>query len=230
MNSRDEQDDAFSALRGAYHTKRTSLFARMADSWRDMRGATRRLIEENPSEARLLFYVLMSDMIFFLSWSIKTIVAPTQVFKDTFEGGGGVEANIVIGSVLISALFLRTAVVYVFSAILGAILRLFGGKGSWKDTRTGIFWGSFVAAPFGLLMAIVTVIFSSLEGVIPLFGNSVVAQLPYWLALMPFVWLCSLGAAEAHGFKRSAPLFMAMALLTMLVWFGALVLRARGIF
>ena len=227
MISNDEQEHAFSALRGAYSTNRTSLLARMADSWRDMRGATRRLIRENPSEARLLFYVLMSDMIFFLSWSIKTIVAPTQVFKDTFSADS-VQANLVIGCVLISALFLRTAVVYLFSGVLGAVLRLFGGKGSWKDTRTGIFWGSFVAAPFGLLMAIVTVLFSSLEGIIPFFGSSFVAQLPYWLALLPFVWLCSLGAAEAHGFKRSAPLFMGMTALTMIVWFGALVLQARG--
>lgn len=229
MTIGEDHDDGHYHTRGEYQEKRNGLLARLIDSWRDMRGATRRLIEENPSEARLLFYVLMSDMVFFLSWALKTIVAPTQVFKDMFQGDA-VEANLVIGSVLIAALFLRTTVVYIFSAILGAVLRAVGGTGSWKDTRTGIFWGSFVAAPFGLLMAIVTVIFSGLEDSIPFLGNSLIAQIPYWLSLLPFVWLCSLGAAEAHGFKRSAPLFMGMTLLTMVVWFGALVLQARGVF
>ncbi|MEX0968881.1 MAG: YIP1 family protein [Paracoccaceae bacterium] len=229
MTIGENHDDEVAHLRGEYQEQRNGLLARLIDSWRDMRGATRRLIEENPSEARLLFYVLMSDMVFFLSWALKTIVAPTQVFKDMFKGDA-IEANLVIGSMLIAALFLRTTVVYIFSAILGAVLRAIGGKGSWKDTRTGIFWGSFVAAPFGLLMAIVTVIFSGLEENIPFLGNSLIAQIPYWLSLLPFVWLCSLGAAEAHGFKRSAPLFMGMTLLTMVVWFGALVLQARGVF
>lgn len=221
MNTELEQDEIFHSLRGEFHTDRTGLVARILDSWRDMRGATRRLISENPSEPRLLFYVLMSDMVFFLSWSLKTVVSPTEAAASILPRE--------VGLWLIMALFLRTLVVYVFAGVLGAILRVFGGTGSWKDTRTGIFWGSFVAAPFGLLFAIVTVLFSTLENTIPLFGNTFVAQAPYWMALLPFVWLCSVGAAEAHGFKRSAPLFMGMTVLTMVVWVWFLVLRAQGV-
>lgn len=215
------REDAFSTGYGTYQTEHISLVSRVLDAWKDMRKSTRRLIDERPPEGRLLFYILMSDMIFFLSWSLKAVVSPTASASETLPAE--------IGLWLIVALFVRTAVVYLFAMVLGAASRLFGGKGSWKSTRAGVFWGSFVAAPFGLLFAIITVLFASLEGTFPFLSTDLISQAPYWLSLIPFVWLISAGVAEAQHFKQVFPMFATLTLLTMVLWMAFLYARATGL-
>ncbi|MCF6272542.1 MAG: YIP1 family protein [Rhodobacteraceae bacterium] len=211
----------FSTDIGTYQTKRNGLAARVYDAWSDMRASTRRLIGENPSEGRLLFYILLSDMVFFLSWSLKAVVAPTLGARDLLPAE--------IGIWLIVALFVRTGAIYLFSMVLGLVARIFGGEGSYKDTRAGVFWGSFVAAPFGLLFAMITVLFASLETAIPLLQDEFISQAPYWLSLIPFVYFISGGVAEAHRFKQTFPVFAAMTFTAMILWFFALYMRANGI-
>ncbi len=206
---------------GSRHSD-VSFTIRILESWADMRQATRRLIDENLEEHRLLFYILLSDMIFFLSWSLKTVVSPIS----------GIEAYIPveIGVWLVAALMARTASMYVFSFFLWAGARACGGRGSWKETRCGLFWGALVAAPFGLLMAIVTVLISWLNPYFPILREEWVALPPYWLSLVPFIWFISQGLAEAHGFVRNSIPFMVMSVLALIALVGAIYLRATGIF
>lgn len=215
------QDEKFTTDYGTYRTEHSGLAMRVLDAWKDMRASTRRLIDENPSEGRLLFYILLSDMVFFLSWALKAVVAPTLGAKDMLPAE--------IGIWLIVALFVRTAAVYLFSMVLGFAMRLFGGKGSWKSTRAGVFWGSFVAAPFGLLFALVTVLFASMEGSYPILQDAFVSQAPYWMSLIPFVYFISAGVAEAHHTKQTFPVFAGMTAVAMVLWFIALYMRANGI-
>ena len=215
------RDDVFSTGIGTRHTGRSGLAARVVDGWKDMRASTRRLIEENPTEGRLLFYILLSDMVFFLSWSLKAVVAPSAAAQTMLPAE--------IGILLIAALFMRTFWIYVFSTVLWAVARLFGGTGSAQDTRAGVFWGSFVAAPFGLLFAVVTVMFTSLEHSFPFLQGSVISQAPYWASLIPFVYFISAGVAEAHRFKFTFPMFAGLTLTAMALWLIVLYLRAAGV-
>ncbi len=219
----DEQNELhrFRAGSGVFRDDHTGLFARVGEAWRDMAQSTRRLIDENPSESRLLFFVLMSDLMFFLSWSIKTVANPDSIVAAALPKD--------VALLLVGALLLRTTSVYIFATVVGALLRVLGGRGSFKDTRSGIFWGSFVAAPFGLMAAFLAIGMSALEPYVPLFRNETVALAPLWLGLLPFVWFVSAGAAEAHGFKRVFPLFAGLSLLCVvgLVW--AMYLRANGV-
>ncbi len=214
------REDVFQTGIGTRHTERSGITARVIDSWKDMRSATRRLIEENPTEGRLLFYILLSDMIFFLSWSLKAVVAPSEAAAKMLPAE--------IGILLVAALFMRTFWVYVFSMVLWVVARLFGGTGSARDTRAGAFWGSFVAAPFGLFFALVTVLFTSLEQTFPVLQGSVISQAPYWLSLIPFVYFISAGVAEAHRFKFTFPMFAGLTATAMVLWVLALYLRANG--
>ncbi|MFQ5622744.1 MAG: YIP1 family protein [Paracoccaceae bacterium] len=213
--------EKFSTETGVYQETRNSLTERIIDGWRDMRGSTRRLIGENPSEPRLLFYVLLSDMVFFLSWSIKTVIAPNS--------GAAAIIPLKIGLYLIVALMARTATMYVFSGVLGAALRLLGGTGSWKETRTGVFWGALVSAPFGLLAALLTVSMSVLEPTFPALRDPWIALPPYWIGIVPFVWFVSAGVAEAHGFRRVSLIFMCLSVLAVFAVFTGMYLRANGI-
>jgi len=214
------KDDVFSTGIGMRHTDRSGIALRVMDSWKNMRLATRRLIDENPTEGRLLFYILLSDMIFFLSWSLKAVVAPSSAAQNILPAE--------IGILLVAALFMRTFWIYTFSMVLWAIAKVFGGKGSPKETRAGVFWGSFVSAPFGLLFAFVTVFFSSLEHSFPILQDSVISQAPYWLSLIPFVYFISAGVAEAHRFKFTFPMFAGLTATAMVLWVLALFLRATG--
>jgi hypothetical protein len=214
------RNDVFDTGIGKRHTDRSGLAARVVDGWKDMRASTRRLIEENPTEGRLLFYILLSDMIFFLSWSLKAVVSPSMAAQQMLP--------LEIGMILIAALFMRTFWVYVFSMVLWVVAMIFGGKGSPRDTRAGVFWGSFVAAPFGLFFAFVTVVLTSLEQSFPMLQGSVISQAPYWLSLIPFVYFISAGVAEAHQFKFTFPMFAGLTLTAMALWLVVLYLRANG--
>ncbi len=207
---------------GTYQEGRNNLYERILDAWKDMRLSTRRLISEKPSEARLFFYVLMSDLIFFISWSLKTVVSPTVVASSKLPTE--------IGLWLIVALACRSFAMYFFSILLGSVARVMGGTGTWRETRTAVFWGALASAPFGFLCAVVTVVLASMEPTFPVLGADWIALPPYWLSLIPFVWMISAGLAEAHGFKRTETIFAGMALVATLVMFVAIYFRARGLF
>ncbi|HSF91048.1 MAG TPA: Yip1 family protein [Paracoccaceae bacterium] len=223
MQKEIENDDDFhfDTGTGRFREDRSNIMQRVVDAWRDMRSSTGRLIAERPSEARLLFFVLMSDLMFFLSWTIKTVVSPTSVAESVLPEDTAL--------LLIGALMMRTAAVYVFALVLGAGMRILGGKGSYHDTRAGIFWGSFVAAPFGLLSAMITVALVKLETISPVFGSDAISLAPLWIGLLPFVWFVSAGAAEAHGFKKVFPLFAFLSLLCVVGLIWAMYLRANGV-
>ncbi len=219
----DQEEDThrFSAGAGVYRDDHTGLLVRIWDAWRDMPASTRRLIEERPSEARLLFYVLMSDLVFFLSWSIRTVVNPDSLFARSMPKD--------VALLLVGALLLRTTSVYVFSVVFAAFMRLIGGKGSFKDTRCGIFWGAFVAAPMGFAASLLAVAMTTLSPYLPFLRNETVELAPLWLGLLPYVWFVSAGAAEAHGFKKVFPVFAGLSLLCIVGIVWAMYLRANGV-
>lgn len=205
-----------------YEEGHSNLAERIYDGWRNMRDATSRLLAEDPSESRLLFYVLMSDMIFFLSWSIKTIIAPMS--------GAAERMPLEIGGWLIFALLCRTSAMYVFSMVVGSFCRVCGGSGDWKDTRAAVFFGALVAAPFGFLFALITVMLYALEPTFPVLGADWIALWPYSLSLVPFVWFISAGVATAHGFKNTSTVFAAMSCVAVAGVLFAMYLKAQGAF
>ena len=216
-----EEDDRFHIGTHVFREDRTGLFERIWDAWKDMRASTRRMIEEGPSEARLLFFVLISDLVFFLSWAIKIQVAPTAAINDMMPEDSAI--------FLVGALILRTMTVYAFAVLVALGLKAIGGKGTMKDTRIGIFWGAFVAAPFGLLAAVVTFLMAKAEPMMPFLGNETVSLMPLWVGLLPYVWFVSAGAAEAHKFKKVFPLFAGLSIILIVGMMATLILRARGV-
>ena len=143
------QPEAYEGYTGVFTTERSSMLERIWDAWKDMRSSARRLINEAPNESRLVFMVLLSDLVFFLSWSIKTVVAPMTSATNLIP--------IEISILLIAALMVRTAFMYLFSLVVYWACKLFKGQGSWYETRVCVFWAALVSAPFGFIAALVTV-------------------------------------------------------------------------
>ena len=213
--------DEFDVTVGKYREGENELWQRIIEGWRDMRASTRRLLAERPSEARLLFYVLVSDMIFFLSWSIKTLIYPSPTVSERMP--------MEIGYWLIVAMLFRTSCMYFFSIVIGSGARLMGGKGDWPGTRTACFWGALVAAPAGFVLTLVTVAFAVMEPHVPAFGQPWLVLTPYAISLIPFVWFVSEAVAEVHGFKRSSGVFFVVSILSGFAGLFGMLLKARGL-
>jgi len=206
----------------SYLDRRRGLGTRIVQSWRDMRGQTRELIDERPNEHRLVFFVLLSDIIFFLSWSLRTVVAPVAGFED--------EVPLQLGALLVGALLLRTLSMYAFSLVLWGASRLWGGGGSWRDTRTGVFWAALVAAPFGLLMGLATIGLGWIAPMAPALGSEAAAAVVQVVGFLPFVWFVSLGLAEAQGFRSARTAFQVLLLLSIIAMLLATTMWMIGIF
>jgi len=177
----------FMAQHGVYEQGRNNLGDRIFEAWQDMRGSTRRLIRENPSEARILFYVLLSDLIVFTSWCLKTTVAPTTNFTKVIP--------LEIAIYLVLALFVRTACMFLSSIIMGSAARLAGGTGSWRETRAATFWGCLVAAPIGFMIAAFSICLSLIAPSVPSLPMAAITTHLNWVAIIPFVWFIAAGLA-----------------------------------
>lgn len=194
--------------------KGMALSRRVMLAWMNMREATRTLIEERPSEARLLFFVLLSDVIFFLARTLSLVVAPAAATQNLLP--------LEIALWLIAVFVLRTATLYVFSGAVGIIGRALGGDASWRDTRTAVFWASLVAAPIGVFGALIGAGLGHLSEFFPIFASEIFVIGPLVLGPVAFVWFISASVAEAHGAKHTSPVFIAFSVLAILIAIAAI--------
>jgi len=209
-----------SPRRKRYLIGRETVTHQVLFAWFNMRKSTRRLIVDKPSEGRLLYLLLWSDLAFFLSWTLKAVVVPNEA--------GLSLVSTEIGLLFLLAILARTAAMYVFAMVAGAIARILGGRGTWRNTRVAVFWAAFVTAPFGVLAALFSVLFTNLEVYFPIFGAPWISQPPYYLGLLPFVWYVSAALAKAHGFKKTSPIFLALTVVSLVALVGAMYFHARG--
>ncbi|MDH3667057.1 MAG: YIP1 family protein [Paracoccaceae bacterium] len=165
------------------------LVSRVLGAWADLRGSMRGELTRGPSEGRLLFYVVLSGLIWFagravlLAWGPK---GPTLT-PDEFRR--------LIGAALVSSVFYRTIALYVVAALAGAVARAFGGAGSWRDSRAAVFWGSLVAAPAILAATMFSLLLTGAPGR--------AAEIASMLGAIASAWVLAHCLAEAHGFAST---------------------------
>ncbi len=200
---------------------RNSLTYKVLFAWFNMSASVRGLVKAQPGEGYLLVLLLLSDMAFFLSWTMRAVIVPNDagVSVISFE----------IGGLLLLSVFGRTAAMYLFAMLAGAVARIFGGRASWRDTRIAVFWAAFITAPFGVMAAILSVLFTNLELYYPIFGAGWIALPPYYLGVLPFVWYVSLAVARVHGFRKVSPIFLIMSVVSLVAIVGGMYFRARGL-
>ncbi|OUS08283.1 hypothetical protein A9Q96_02160 [Rhodobacterales bacterium 52_120_T64] len=196
-------------IRNEAQNLRPSVTVRLARSFFDMRATTEELLSERPSEARLLLLVLLSDMIFTLSWALKTLIAPTAAATSSMG------SDVVLW--LMVALMLRTTAIYALALVVGVVVKLFGGKATLFETRVGVIWGVFVAAPIGLIIAEFAVVINQFDGSLALLQSQGIQMTPYWLGMVPFVWFVSKGAAAANRIDNVVPIFGTIAALAVVL-------------
>lgn len=184
---------------------------RVLDAWSDMRWSTAALIDSRPSEGRLLFLALISDLVFFLSRTLSMVVAPPLAVE--------AELPAQMGLGLLVAFLVRTSFFYVVAALAVIVSRPFGGTGSWYETRCAVFWAAFVSAPVEALGAALTSL-----GVWAGVERGWLAETPYFLGPIAFGFFLSAGVAEAQGFRYTYRVMAVLALLVVGALAGALML------
>jgi len=197
-----------------------TVWARMRLSYSDMRAATRTLIDEAPSEPRLLFFVLMSDVIFFLSFGVRLVVSPSATIEQVLP------LPAALGVALVGVLLLRTAMMYLLAAAVCILGWPFGGRARFREMRAAVFWGSLVAAPVGVFGALIGAVFANLERVYPIFASPLMVWPPLLIGIVAFVYFLSAGVAEAHRYRNTSPVFIVFSVLTLALILGVLYVNA----
>lgn len=200
------------AFMGKSNDLRPSVTARVLNSYLDMQTTTRQFIAEKPSEGRLLLVLMLSNLFFVLSWSIKALITPTASAAEMM--GADVTLWIVM------AMMLRITAIYAMALVIGVVCKALGGNATMQETRAGVFWGAFVAAPIGLAIAGLASLIASLDQALPFLQYESIQMMPYWLGLVPFIWFVAKGAASANRLNNTIPLFGAMAAACVAMGFG----------
>jgi len=178
---------------------------RILDAYADMRSSTRSFMETNPSEARLLFLALLSDVIFFLARSISMVVAPPAEIQASLPE--------FVGLGVVIAFLVRTSLFYVIAIIAKVASSPFGGQGSWYDTRCAVFWAALVSAPIEVIGAVLTVVVVYLRPSVPMLDSEWLIETPYFVGPIAFGFFLAAGVAEAQGFRYTYRVMAALAII-----------------
>ncbi len=162
---------------------------RMLGAWADLRGSMRAELARDPSEGRLLFYVMLSGLIWFFGRYATLVYGPLgpAIPEEVFAGRVGVE--------FVSAVFFRTLALYALAALAGAVARAAGGGGGWRDSRAALFWAALVAAPVMLAGTFLSLLLTGIPG-----QAGAIAGM---LGAVAFAWAVAQCFAEAHGFASA---------------------------
>ena len=165
------------------------IFWRVLGAWADLRGSMRAELARDPSEGRLLFYVMLSGLIWFAGRIAVLVYGPLGPVmpEEVFVGRVGLE--------FIAAIFFRTLAFYALAALAGLIARAAGGGGGWRDSRAALFWAALVAAPVILAATLLSLLLTGMPG-----QAGAIAGM---LGAVAFAWAVAQCLAEAHGFASA---------------------------
>jgi hypothetical protein len=182
------------------------LVARIAAAYPDFRASMARELAAGRDEPHLLAYVMGGCTALFLTALPRILVTPPP--QVVAEGSDGMFAFFLTN--LVTFLFFVPLFLYGVAALTRMAARAFGGVGGWRETRLATFWAMLVAAPV-LLAA------SLLSLGLALSGMATAATVVAYGANGVSAWIWAAFIAEAHGFRRTIPVFAALVALAAAV-------------
>ncbi len=188
------------------------LIWRVLAAWADLRASMRHELDRGPTEGRLLFYAVLSGLVWFLgraallAWGPLAPTLPPEVFRGR------------IAAELVTSVLFRTLALYLLAAVVGLVSRAFGGGGTWRDSRAALFWAALVAAPAILAAHLFSVLLTGVPGR--------AAEIAGMLGGLAFGWVAAQCIAEAQGFSSGWRVLAVMAALVG-AFIGALYLLVR---
>ncbi|WP_339949879.1 hypothetical protein [uncultured Albimonas sp.] len=195
------------------------LVGRIAAAWSGRhREVIRADLEAGVSESRLLAYAMGTGLLLLIT-SLPAVLADRgRDAAASGAGGAALSVGEVVTMQVVANLFFLPLFLYGVAALARMLLRLFGGTGGWQATRLAVFWAPLAAAPASLAAAAIT-------SMLAVAGAGALAlSAPGALAGAAGLWFWCAGLAEAHGFRRAWPAFVAI----VLVWVVGTIWAASG--
>jgi hypothetical protein len=180
----------------------TALPWRVLGAWADLRGSMRTELDRAPSEGRLLFYLVLSQIVWLIGKLMELSfgpLAPIYTSDDLAREASG----------HVASLFFRMLLMYGLAALGHGVSRAFGGTGSWRDSRAALFWAALVAAPAILAATLLSMLVTGLSWQ----AGSIASM----LGAVALAWALAHCLAEAHGFAGAWRVLAAVAVLAGLV-------------
>lgn len=117
-------------------------------AYRGFGASMRRRLDEHPGEERLLIYLVIAILLFFVARIPNLLeVSAIQATEDI-----SIEAIFVTN--LVSSFFFAPLMFYTVAALSHLVAKAFGGKGTSYGARLALFWTLLVIAPLSLISTI----------------------------------------------------------------------------
>lgn len=107
----------------------------------------RRQITANPGEERLLIYLVMAILIFFIAR------VPSLLEASALAATEEVSSIAIFMVNLVSSFFFAPLLLYGIATLSHLLAKLFGGKGNGYRSRLALFWSLLVVSPLALVSA-----------------------------------------------------------------------------
>ena len=153
-------------------------------AYRGFGASMRRQIESSPGEERLLVYVVIACLIYFVAR------VPDLLSLSASQATEEVSSIAVFITNLVGSFFFAPLMLYGLAAMSHIIARAFKGSGSFFNARLALFWALLITAPIALITTIIQTAFPA----------EWLAQ-ALWMAkflLFAYVWACCLSVAENY--------------------------------
>jgi hypothetical protein len=166
---------------------RRGLVDRIAQGWRDPRGAMAAELAGGANDARALLHLMIAcGLLFVASLPNALREARGLAIDDPVQGA--------IAAHLFGYLALAPLLLYGLAALVHLAARAFGARGGFAGARAALFFSVLLAAPVALVAALVGVAAEARPGLLPWASGLGYAGLAFWL------WLFAASLAEAEGF------------------------------
>ncbi|MBL1438026.1 MAG: YIP1 family protein [Rhodobacteraceae bacterium] len=145
----------------------------------------RRRLEAHPGEERLLIYLVVAILLFFVAR------IPNLLISSAGQATSEVSGSAIFVTNLVASFFFAPLLFYGVASVSRIMSKVFGGSGNGYSSRLALFWTLLVISPLSLLSTI-------LQSAIPVLWLSTALPIVMFL-LFAFVWGACLSVAE--GFK-----------------------------
>ncbi len=173
-----------------------STSAEIIRAYRGFEASMKRRLDEHPGEERLLIYLVIAILLFFVAR------IPNLLEVSAIQATDEVSSTAIFVTNLVSSFFFAPLLLYGVAALSHIIAKLFGGKGTSYGARLALFWALLVVSPLSLVSTILQQSYAA-----EWFSTTLLLGM---FLLFTYVWGTCLSVAE--GFKSRFALILVIIL------------------
>lgn len=168
-------------------------------SYRGFGASMQRQIDSNPGEERVLVYLVMACLIFFIAR------VPGLLELSAAAATAEISSVALFVTNLVGSFFFAPLMLYGLAALSHVVAKIFRGKGSFFHARLGLFWSLLLVSPLALVSTII-------QSALPMEWLAQVLSFVMFV-LFAYVWASCISVSEKY---KSALLTTAAIILTAL--------------